>query len=351
MNQSQLTTQDKNDRHLAIWLFVCCALIFVMVVLGGVTRLTRSGLSMVHWQPISGVVPPITKSEWLEEFSHYKKSPEYKKINLGMSLNEFKSIFWFEYSHRLLGRIIGLAFLFPFLFFLFRKKIRPELIPKLVVMFFLGGLQGLLGWYMVKSGLVNQPHVSQYRLTAHLMAALLIYGFIFWVALDLLFPKEEKESAPPANLISFQKLSIAFTALVVLMITTGGFVAGTKAGFAFNTFPLMNGDFVPKGIFTMEPFYINFFENIATIQFNHRILAYVVLGMFVYLLIKARKIKMNHGTRLSIHMVEGTLAIQIILGITTLLFVVPVVLAATHQAGALLLFTASLFMTHKIKRL
>lgn len=324
-----------------------------MVVLGGVTRLTRSGLSMVHWQPVSGVVPPLSKAQWQKEFSHYKQSPEYKKINLGMNLNKFKSIFWYEYSHRLLGRVIGLAFLLPFLFFLFRKKIKPELIPKLIVMFFLGGLQGLLGWYMVKSGLVDQPHVSQYRLTAHLLAALLIYGYIFWVALDLFPPRPNQKNEPENSRddASLRKTGLGFTALVILMITTGGFVAGTKAGFAFNTFPLMNGQFVPDGIFAMQPYIINFFENIATIQFNHRLLAYVIIGMFLYLLYKSRKFNLNNTTRLSIHLVEMMLAIQVILGITTLLFVVPVPLAASHQAGALLLFTASLFMNHNLQKI
>lgn len=345
-----ISTRNTNDRHIALWLLVCCALIFTMVVLGGVTRLTRSGLSMVHWQPISGVVPPLTKAQWQKEFGHYKKSPEYKKINLGMSLKQFKSIFWYEYSHRLLGRIIGLAFLLPFLFFFFRKKIKPGLTPKLIGMFFLGGLQGLLGWYMVKSGLVNQPHVSQYRLTAHLLAALLIYGYILWVALGLLYPRpdQENESANSQAHTGLQKIGFGFTALVVFMITTGGFVAGTKAGFAFNTFPLMNGKFIPNGIFSMQPFIINFFENIATIQFIHRMTAYVIVAVFVYLLYKGRKYRLDNKTRLSIHLVEGMLAIQIILGITTLLFVVPVPLAATHQAGALLLFTASLFMNHNL---
>jgi len=350
MSEVQPPVLEKNDRHIALWLLVCCALIFSMVVLGGVTRLTRSGLSMVHWKPISGVVPPLSTAQWQEEFNHYKNYPEYKKSNLGMSLHEFKSIFWFEYSHRLLGRIIGLVFLIPFLYFLFRKRIKPNLLPKLVMMFFLGGLQGLLGWYMVKSGLVDRPHVSQYRLTSHLLAALLIYGFIFWVAMDLLRPKTKIGQNTPES-ARLKKIGIAFTTLVVLMITTGGFVAGTKAGFAFNTFPFMNGKIVPDGIFSMQPFYINFFENIAAVQFNHRLFALLVVSLFVYLLFNSRRVNLNNRTRLSIHYVEGMLAIQIILGITTLLYVVPVPLAACHQAGALMLLTTSLYMNHNLRNL
>ncbi|MCP4454569.1 MAG: heme A synthase, partial [Planctomycetes bacterium] len=177
---------NKDQRQIAIWLLVCCALVFAMVVLGGATRLTGSGLSMVNWAPVTGVIPPLDEADWEAEFAHYQSSPEYQKINKGMDLSGFKRIFWFEFAHRVLGRTIGIVFLLPFLYFLIRRKIGRSLVPKLGVMFVLGGLQGLLGWYMVKSGLVNNPHVSQYRLTAHLLAAVVIYGYMFWVALDLL---------------------------------------------------------------------------------------------------------------------------------------------------------------------
>ncbi len=348
MNQTQTLARDTNDRHIALWLLVCAALIFAMVVLGGVTRLTRSGLSMVHWQPVAGIVPPMSKTQWLQEFDHYKQSPEYKKINQDMDVDEFKSIFWFEYSHRLLGRIIGIVFLLPFLYFLFRKKIKHKLIPKLVVMFFLGGLQGLLGWYMVKSGLVDQPQVSQYRLTAHLLAALAIYGFILWVALGLLKPEANSTESRQGE--GLYKTGLVFTALVVLMITSGGFVAGTKAGFAFNTFPLMNGKLIPDGLFSLQPLILNFFENVATIQFNHRLLAYLLAGFFIYLFLKSKSYQLDKKTRTSINLLFAMLVIQITLGITTLLFVVPTPLAASHQAGALLLFTFSIIMNHNLRR-
>ena len=352
MNQTQTLAQENNennnDRHIALWLLVCAALIFAMVILGGVTRLTRSGLSIVHWQPVAGIIPPMSKTQWQQEFDHYRETPEYKKINKGMDVEEFKSIFWFEYSHRLLGRIIGIVFLLPFLYFLFRKKIRLKLIPKLVVMFILGGLQGLLGWYMVKSGLVDQPQVSQYRLTAHLLAALAIYGFILWVALGLLKPKANSGMLHKHE--ALYKTGLVFTALVVLMITSGGFVAGTKAGFAFNTFPLMNGKLIPDGLFSMQPLILNIFENIATIQFNHRLLAYVLAGFFIYLFLKSKKYKLDKNTRISINLLFVMLVIQITLGITTLLFVMPTALAASHQAGALLLFTFSIIMNHNLRR-
>ena len=185
------TSINTNNKHIAIWLLVCCATIFAMIILGGVTRLTGSGLSMVQWEPIMGVLPPLNQSEWEETFLLYQQYPEYKLKNFAMSLGEFKSIFWFEYGHRLLGRSIGIIFLLPFLFFLIKGKINRALTPKLIAMFVLGGLQGLMGWYMVKSGLVDDPHVSQYRLTAHLALAIIIYAYIFWVALDLLVPRVE----------------------------------------------------------------------------------------------------------------------------------------------------------------
>jgi cytochrome c oxidase assembly protein subunit 15 len=265
-----------HNRRLALWLMICCAMIYAMVVLGGVTRLTGSGLSMVQWDPIFGVVPPLSEAQWDATFSLYRESPEYQKINAGMDLHGFKRIYWFEYAHRLLGRTIGVVFLLPFLYFLIRGRIRRPLIPSLAAMFVLGGLQGLLGWYMVKSGLVDNPHVSQYRLTAHLGMALLIYAYMLWVALGLWSNGgHDTRPAAPRGLRLFAGL---LGVLVVITALSGGFVAGLKAGLAYNTFPLMGGRWIPEGILAQSPAWRNFFENIATVQFDHRALATLVFA-------------------------------------------------------------------------
>lgn len=319
-----------------------------MIILGGVTRLTNSGLSMVEWEPIMGTIPPLNQSEWEETFQKYRAFPEYQKLNKGMSLNEFKSIFWFEYAHRLLGRTIGIVFLLPFLYFLFAGKVRRSLVPKLVLMFILGGMQGLLGWYMVKSGLVDNPRVSQYRLTAHLIAAVAIYSYMFWVALSLLSPMANNANSP--GIAGLRKYALGITALVIVMILSGGFVAGTRAGFAFNTFPLMQGYFFPPGMFAMSPAYINLFENIATIQFNHRILAYVLCIAIPLFWFASRRVTLEGRTQVGFHVLLIVLVLQVVLGISTLLLVVPVPLAAAHQGGALIVLTAALFINHELRR-
>lgn len=342
--------QNRNNRQIAIWLIVIAALIFTMVVLGGVTRLTRSGLSMVEWQPIMGVIPPLNQTEWMETFEKYKQFPEYQKVNKGMSLDEFKSIFYFEYSHRVLGRTIGLAFLIPLILFWRQKKVSLAMRPKLVTIFILGGLQGLLGWFMVKSGLVDRPHVSQYRLTAHLSAAIIIYGYILWVVFDLLFPRGQTTSATSDALGRLYKWGIWSTVIVCLMIITGGFVAGTKAGFTFNTFPLMAEQFVPPGMFALSPWWHNFLENIATIQFTHRTLAYAVIAVLAIYWWMGRRLALPPRIALGFQLMLGMMVLQVLLGISTLLLVVPVSLGAAHQAGALVLFSLMLYLNHGLHR-
>jgi len=340
-------SQHNDDRAIALWLIIIALLIYGMVILGGVTRLTGSGLSMVEWEPIMGVLPPLTEQEWQETFEKYKQFPEYQKKNKGMNLVEFKGIFVFEYSHRMLGRFIGLAFFIPFMFFLLKKRIRPQLMPKLILMFVLGGLQGLLGWYMVKSGLVRDPHVSQYRLTAHFSAAILIYGYILWVAWSLLNPSPE--NAWVRGIESLRKYTKIAAALIIIMIISGALVAGTRAGLGYNTFPLMNGYFFPPGLFDMSPFYLNFVENKTTIQFNHRMLAYLLILFIPFLWYKANQYVLTARTRSAFYLMFIIFALQITLGITTLLMEVPVALAAAHQGGALLLFTAVLFVIHELR--
>jgi len=338
-------TATHDNRRIALWLLACCALVFIMVVLGGVTRLTRSGLSIVEWDPIMGAIPPLSAPQWEATFDKYKQTPEYQKVNTGMSLSEFKSIFWVEYAHRLFGRSIGLAFLLPFLYFLLKGSIKRPLVPKLVIMFVLGGLQGALGWYMVRSGLVDEPRVSAYRLTAHLALAVVIYSYIFWTALGLLFPAEAKAGAR-----GLRRFGIAATGLIFAMILSGGFVAGNKAGFAFNTFPLMNGRFAPEGLYALQPWWTNLFENIATVQFNHRLIAYLLLLAIPAYWYVAQRFALPNRVRYALHALLAMLAIQVALGIATLLFIVPVPLAAAHQAGALVLLTLALFVNHGLRR-
>ncbi len=339
--------ESRNRRQIGIWLLICCALIFAMVVLGGVTRLTGSGLSMVEWEPVYGILPPMSQAEWQEVFDKYKLTPEYQQININMDLQGFKGIFWLEYFHRILGRLIGLVFLVPFLFFWFTRKVERSLVPKLIIMFVLGGLQGLLGWYMVKSGLVDDPHVSQYRLTAHLMLAVVIYGYILWVALGLLSSKAG--SGMQKNWSTIRRLTYAITGLVFITMASGAFVAGLKAGMAYNTFPLMEGRWVPEGILAMQPWFMNLFENTATVQFDHRVLAILVFVSILILWIVSRRHELPTRVRIGMHILLFVGVIQVALGISTLLLYVPVHLAAAHQAGALLVFTIALYLAHQLK--
>ena len=319
-------------------------MVFAMVVLGGVTRLTGSGLSMVEWDPIFGIVPPLDESTWNETFELYQQSPEYKKINVGMDLAGFKNIYCFEYSHRVLGRTIGTVFLLPFLFFLIKGWVSRPLIPRLTGMFVLGGLQGLLGWYMVKSGLVDNPHVSQYRLTAHLGLAIVIYAYMFNVAMQLL--QEGKRSMLVSS--GLQRAMALLNVLVFITILSGGFVAGLKAGFAYNTFPLMDGQWIPQVIFMQEPWWRNIFENIATVQFDHRVLAILVFISVVIIWLVSLRQTLTTPLRTGMHLLLGAALLQVTLGISTLLLHVPVPLAATHQAGALLLFTVALYVRQRM---
>ena len=346
MSESHTTTNNPDHKSIAIWLLVCCATIFGMIILGGVTRLTGSGLSMVQWAPIMGVLPPLNTAEWQETFLLYQQFPEYQLKNFHMSLDDFKSIFWFEYGHRLLGRSIGIIFLLPFLFFLFKGKIEKPLRPKLIIMFVLGGLQGLMGWYMVKSGLVDDPHVSQYRLTAHLGLAIVIYGYMLWVAFGLLYPKinSSKQNHP------LSRLALIITSIIFITALSGGFVAGTRAGFAFNTFPLMDGRLIPVGLFDISPLWRNFFENIVTVQFDHRVLATLLFILIPIFWFKAGKLELKPLERTGSHLLLAALALQITLGISTLLLVVPVALAAAHQAGAVVLLTAAIFISQQLNR-
>ena len=339
--------KDEADRRIAIWLFVCGAMIFAMVVIGGVTRLTQSGLSMVEWKPLLGIMPPLGDGEWQALFREYQRYPEYLVLNTGMTLDDFKGIFWFEYTHRLWGRLIGLVFLVPFLYFLSRGRIGKRLGLHLGIIFALGALQGLLGWYMVKSGLVKDPTVSQYRLAAHLGAAFAIYAYILWIALGLLAGRARGVGVRGSN-PGLRRLAIFVIALVSLTVMSGAFVAGIDAGLSYNTFPLMGGQWVPDEIFLLDPPIANFFENVATVQFDHRVLGILTLAAVILLWLISRRFELPARARLALGLTLAMAVLQPGLGIATLLLAVPISLAAAHQAGALALFTLALWAVHEL---
>ena len=346
MHDRGLIPAALDDRSIAVWLLACCALVFAMVVVGGVTRLTHSGLSIVEWQPIVGTIPPLDEKAWHETFLKYQQTPEFRQVNPEMNLAGFKRIFWWEYFHRLLGRLIGAAFLLPLLWFAVRGKIPRALTWKLSAVFALGALQGAMGWYMVQSGLVDDPRVSQYRLTAHLGMALLIYAAMLWIALDLLLPRG---SGAKASTPGPRRFAFALATLIFVMSLSGGFVAGIRAGLAYNSFPLMSGHLVPPGMFVIEPWYLNFFSNMATVQFDHRLIAWLLAFLVPWLWLRVRRSGALRRARLAANLLLAALALQIALGIATLLLAVPVSLAAAHQAGALLVFTAALLAVHSLR--
>jgi heme a synthase len=330
--------QIASRRALAWWLFAVAGLIAVMVVVGGLTRLTDSGLSITAWKPIHGALPPLSDTEWQEEFEAYKTIPQYQQINKGMSLDEFKSIFWWEWSHRNLGRLIGFAFLIPFLVFLARGQVERALIPRLIALFILGGLQGALGWFMVASGLTERTSVSQYRLAAHLGLALVIYGTIVWTALPLWrgqWPAIKRDHP-------LFRWSLVVLALIFVQILLGAFVAGLDAGLTYNTWPLMDGKLIPDGLFNHTPAWLAPFEDVTTVQFNHRVMGYIVAVAVVALWVTVRRERPSGFAATTSHVLLATMALQVLLGIWTLLEVVPISLAALHQAGAVALLTAAL---------
>jgi cytochrome c oxidase assembly protein subunit 15 len=328
----------KDGHAVAAWLFVCAAFTFAMVVVGGVTRLTESGLSIVEWQPLVGALPPLSQADWEVLFAKYRATPQFKQVFTDIGLEGFKSLFWWEYLHRLLGRTIGLVFLLPFLFFYLRKKLSNPLAWKLAGVFVLGGMQGAMGWYMVKSGLVDDPRVSHFRLTAHLGLALLIFSLEFWLALGLLKEKAQAKVNPTALLI---------VGVVFLMALSGGFVAGLRAGHAYNTFPLMNGELIPPEAFMLEPWWRNFFWNVATVQLVHRAFFWLLLVLVPLLWWQLRRTR----AKIAAHHLLAMFLIQAALGITTLLLVVPIPLAAAHQAGAVLLLAAALWTAQRLRAL
>ena len=339
----------KNNPHkpIIIWLLAGCFLIYVMVVVGGITRLTHSGLSMVEWNMIIGSMPPTSEADWIVPFEKYKQSPEYQILNNQFSLEEFKSIYWWEFIHRMLGRIIGVVFLIPFFYFLVKKKFEKSLLKKMFILLALGAFQGVLGWFMVKSGLQKEPQVSHYRLAAHLISAFTVFGFTFWYALDLLYPKALMESEISKKVKRLAKITFGF---IVLQIIYGAFVAGLKAGLFYNTFPRMGTSFLPDTLLTFEPFWKNLLENPSGVQFIHRYLAYIVVILVVFLWETVRKMDLTPMQRKTSNIMLSVVCIQFLLGVITLLFAVPVTMGVLHQTGAFVLFAAALLFIHSLRR-
>ena len=330
----------QGHRRVAIWLLVCAALVYAVLVVGGITRLTHSGLSIVEWKPLIGALPPLSDQAWAQLFERYRATPEFRLVNFDLTLEGFKQIFWWEYAHRLMGRLVGLVFLLPLLWFIRSRAISRGLAWRLAAIFALGALQGALGWYMVASGLVDNPRVSQFRLTAHLGLALLIIGAILWTAWGLWSETAERRPVPT--------LAKATVALVFVMALTGGMVAGTRAGFAYNTFPLMGGTIVPADVMRMTPWYLNFFYNLATIQFVHRAIALSLVALVPAFWWWIRRSVPAPRARLQSNLLMAALVLQVTLGVATLLSVVAVPLAAGHQAGAVLLYAASLWTAYAL---
>lgn len=326
----------------AVWLFVCAVLVLLTIVVGGLTRLTHSGLSMVDWRPVTGWLPPLDESEWNAVFESYKRFPEYREVNRGMSLGEFKAIFWFEYLHRTLGRIVGIVFLLPFLWFLRARRIDRGTACRLAAIFCLGAAQGVVGWWMVRSGLADRPDVSHYRLAVHLGLAVIIFGLLLWAALTALFgdgPARRRHRGAAACL-----------AAVFATILSGALVAGLDAGFAYNTFPTMNGMWIPEGMLAMTPWYANFTENPVTAQFDHRWLAAATSAAILVLWWRERSRAHGGFARAALLAAAAAVPLQVALGIATVLFVVPTPLAAAHQAGAMVLFGAMVAAAFALRR-
>jgi cytochrome c oxidase assembly protein subunit 15 len=351
MAQSQALDASRTDsarhlQHLRIWLFAVAALVFLMVSIGGATRLTGSGLSITEWQPIMGTLPPLSQADWQDAFSKYQQIPQYHHVNPSMSLEDFKFIFWWEWTHRFLGRLIGFAFLVPFVMFLAAGQIPRGLAGKLASLFVLGALQGFAGWYMVSSGLADRIEVSQYRLALHLALAILIFGALVWVALSLGDVPDRASTVRPAG----SRTAAAIVLLVLVQIVLGAFVAGLKAGAGYNTWPLMDGRFIPNGLGAMQPWYLNLFENALTVQFNHRLVAYVLLLATLWHAWRiGRDLLPDPHVRMSALVLAAAVVAQATLGVWTLLAQVPLALGLAHQAGAAAVFGLAVWHLHALR--
>ncbi len=333
-------------KPIVYWLLTGCLLIFIMVLVGGITRLTHSGLSITNYKLISGTIPPMNDQEWNEAFELYKQYPEYQKLNTHFTLEDFKGIYFWEWLHRVIGRFIGLVFIIPFLFFLVTKKLSVATLKKCLVLLFLGGFQGFLGWYMVKSGLVDRPDVSHYRLAAHLTTAFLTFAYSLWVALDLIYPNRKKISTGIRNLVRFTFI------FLILQIIWGAFVAGLDAGWIHNHWPLMSeGKLVHETVYIEHnPLMKNFLEGKSGVQFVHRYLAYVVVGFCIAIWYRTKGRNLTLPQKYGVQSILIIVALQFILGVFTLVYAVPLWLGVTHQIGAFFLLAAMTFTLHRFSK-
>ena len=336
----------KDNKKVIYWLLTGCVLIFIMVIVGGITRLTHSGLSISNYKLISGTIPPTNAMQWNEAFDLYKQYPEYQKLNYNMTLDEFKDIYFWEWIHRVIGRVIGLVFLLPFLYFLATKQLTKATIKKCVILLFMGSFQGFLGWYMVKSGLVDRPDVSHYRLAMHLTTAFLTFAYTFWVALDLIYPSKKQINT------SFRNLVRVGLVILVIQIIWGAFVAGLDAGWIHNHWPLMNdGELIHTSVTTeQEPLFKNFIEGKSGVQFVHRYLAYLVVGCIGLIWFKARKNTPTLLQKRGINLLLILVGVQFVLGVLTLVLFVPVWLGVLHQVTAFLLLASMTFTLHRYSK-
>jgi cytochrome c oxidase assembly protein subunit 15 len=336
---------DPRLRPVRAWLIAVAALIALMVLVGGATRLTESGLSIVEWKPVTGTLPPLTEAHWNEAFEAYKAIPQYRELNSGMSLAEFKTIFWWEWSHRLLGRVIGLVYLLPFLWFLWSGVLGSELKKRLWVIFGLGGLQGAVGWWMVASGLTKRVEVSQYRLATHLVLALVIFAAIVWTVRQL------TDRTPVAANRRLRISSALLLGLTFLQIYFGALVAGLRAGRVFNTWPEIDGALIPSAarLFFEEPWWRNLFDNVLTVQFEHRMTAYALLALAIWHAVDAVRSQADKAVINGALWMVAAITAQAMLGILTLLYQVPIDLALSHQAMALVVLTLAVLQVERMK--
>jgi cytochrome c oxidase assembly protein subunit 15 len=338
----------KENKPVIIWLLSGCVLLFIMVVVGGITRLTNSGLSMTDWHLVTDTFPPLTEAKWQETFERYKQFPEYKKINIhnDFTLSDYKFIYFWEWFHRFIGRIIGLVFLLPFIYFLIKKRLSTETIKKCIVLLAMGGFQGFLGWFMVRSGLIDNPDVSHFRLSLHLTFAFITFAYTLWVALDLVFPSKTKVILP------MRKLARIALIFLLIQIIFGGFVAGLNAGLIHNHWPLMSdGQFLHDSVFIEKSnWFLNLVEGKSGVQFVHRTLAYVVVGLILDLYFKSKKYSLSPLQQKGINTLVIIVFLQFTLGVFTLLYAVPLWLGLLHQIMAFFLLTAMTFTLHRLSK-
>jgi cytochrome c oxidase assembly protein subunit 15 len=338
-------TLVRSDRTVGIWLFLIAAMIGLMVVVGGLTRLTGSGLSITEWQTVTGVIPPLNDNAWQSEFAKYQGTPQYDLLNRGIGLAGFKAIYWWEWTHRMLGRLLGAVFLIPFLVFLRQGRIDRTIAARLGIIFLLGAAQGALGWWMVQSGLTGERiAVSQYRLTAHLGLAMILFGYVFWTALEVIGAARSRI----ASAARFQIWASLLVALIFVQILLGAFMAGLDAGLAFSSWPTYAGAWIPRGLYDLSPWWTNHFENPALVHFQHRSVGYAVAIMVAALYFALRHAGPDRSLRIAgIHAVVLTV-LQIVLGIFTVVSMVALPLAALHQISALALFAAALWWAYAL---